>query len=520
MKKTSYFFTIVFLIFFTNSYAQTQVDALRYSQNIYGGTAKSIAMGNSLSAVGADMTNLTVNPAGIAVFKKSQMTFTPTFLVSNTDGTMFENTRKDSRFDVSISNWGIVGAFPGVGLWKQISFGFTYNKTNDFTQQFSVDGKNNIGSMIDFFVYNDNNSYVGTAGDIDRASKFREDLAYETYIVNYDEDSLEYYSHITDAGLYGETQRKIVTRRGGSGEYDFTFGGNLNNILYLGGTMGITSVRYIQTSKYTESNFTEVDVEGVRMDPENFAFNEDLTTRGTGFNFKFGMLFTPVSFIRLGGAIHSSSFYSMHDTFETSMESKFYTPDVNNDYDYYWSSDPNSFDWRLRTPFRANAGLAFVLDSYEIGSLYTLPMTFSADYEYVDFSRAKLDANPDDYDFVNENIAIANSYQAVQNLHFGAEISFGIISVRGGYQIYGSPYKGDAAFENATVGYSGGIGFNGKHVFLDLAYSAMQNNEKFYLYDAQANFPNDPMGSVYAPEPVADLKHINYFATMTLGVRF
>jgi hypothetical protein len=509
------------LIQFNAVFAQNQVDALRYSQSFYGGTAKSIAMGNSISAVGADMTDLTVNPAGIGVFKNSQMTFTPTFLVSNTDGTMDGNLRKDSRYDMSLNNWGIVGAFPvNKSIWKQFSFGFTYNRTNNFSQQFSVDGKNNTGSMLDYFVYNANHYYPGANGNIDRWSSFREELAWKDYLMNYDSANAEYYSDVTDANKYGELQRKVVTRRGGIGEYDFTFGGNLNNMFYFGGTMGITSVRYIESTYYKESGYNQVLINNVQMQPDNFDYTQDLTTTGTGFNFKFGALFCPVPFIRFGGAIHSSTFYNMHDVYKTTMSSAFLTPDENNNYDYYWDTDPNTFNWRLRTPFRADAGLAIVLDSYKMGGMYTLPMTFSCDYEYVDYSRAKLDADPTDYDFVNENIEIQNLYQPVQNLHFGAEVNLGVISLRAGYQIYGSPYKGDGMFQNATNGYSGGIGFNGKHVFLDLAYSVMTSKETYYLYDAQNTYPNDPIGTVYAPEPTASLKKVNYFANATFGVRF
>jgi hypothetical protein len=208
----------------------------------------------------------------------------------------------------------------------------------------------------------------------------------------------------------------------------------------------------------------------------------------------------------------------MKDTYKTEMESEFFTADNNGDYNYFWDSDPNDYEWRVRTPFRATAGMAFVLDSYNIGGFYTFPMTLSADYEYVDYSRAKLAA--DDYSFVNENEQIALQYQATQNFRAGAEIRFGFFSLRGGYQIYGSPYKGDSFMTNASTGYTAGFGFSGKHVFLDIAYTLMQKESKYNLYEAQDNYPLDPIGTVYGAEPVADLKQNIVFANLTFGVRF
>ena len=47
--------------------AQSWQDALLFSENEYGGTARSVAMGNALTAVGGDLGSLGLNPAGSAV---------------------------------------------------------------------------------------------------------------------------------------------------------------------------------------------------------------------------------------------------------------------------------------------------------------------------------------------------------------------------------------------------------------------------------------------------------------------
>ena len=56
--------------------AQTVGDALRFSDNNYYGTARTIAMGNAFTALGGDLGSVSINPAGSAVNSFSQVTIT------------------------------------------------------------------------------------------------------------------------------------------------------------------------------------------------------------------------------------------------------------------------------------------------------------------------------------------------------------------------------------------------------------------------------------------------------------
>ena len=47
--------------------AQTLSEALNYSGNNYYGTARSIALGNAMTALGGDLGSVGINPAGSAV---------------------------------------------------------------------------------------------------------------------------------------------------------------------------------------------------------------------------------------------------------------------------------------------------------------------------------------------------------------------------------------------------------------------------------------------------------------------
>lgn len=513
MKKYAFSTLTVLFLGLANLFAQNHTDALRYSQIFYGGTARSIALGNSMASVGADLSCLATNPAGIGIYSSSQFNFTPGLTMSSTDAIYLGKSKNDIRYDFNLNNMGFVGSFDGSGDWEKINFGFGYIKTNDYSQDIMVDGVNNSSSILDYYIYNANNN--------PRYSDFRENLAYETYLMNFDDAANngagEYWSGVTDAKLYGEHQRRIISRKGGSGEYDFSLGANYKNQLYLGGTIGVTSLRFSQTNIYKEEDFTPVVIDGVDMDPENFKFDETLTTRGAGVNFKFGAIYQPIKFFRLGAAVHSSTFYSLSDEYKTSMYSQFYSPDDNGDSNYFWDVNPNVFDYRLRTPFRANLSAAFVLDSYKVGGIYTFPMSLSFEYEYVDYSRMWLDATSSDA-FVSYNEATKEVYQAAKNLRAGYEISFGKVLLRAGYSLYGSPEVNSDLFADARKIVSGGIGVHGENAYVDFSYSVSKNPETLYMYDATPNFPQDPMGGM--TEPTALLSRKSQFYNITFGLRF
>ena len=80
MKKT--ILAITLMLAALTAGAQTMYDALTFSQNNYYGTARSIGMGNAMTAVGGDLGSIGINPAGSAVYNYSQFTLSPNLTVS------------------------------------------------------------------------------------------------------------------------------------------------------------------------------------------------------------------------------------------------------------------------------------------------------------------------------------------------------------------------------------------------------------------------------------------------------
>src|SRR5580658_4983078 len=88
--------------------AQNETDVLRYSQLTFGGTARSSAMAGSMGALGADFSTLSVNPAGIGVYRRSEISITPQITFQSTGSTYNGTSSDDQKMNMNLGNIGIV----------------------------------------------------------------------------------------------------------------------------------------------------------------------------------------------------------------------------------------------------------------------------------------------------------------------------------------------------------------------------------------------------------------------------
>jgi len=439
------------------TFAQNQVDALRYSQNFYGGTARYMGMGGAFGALGGDFSCLSFNPAGIGIYRSSEMTITPTLYFGKTKAGYLGQTISDFKYNFNLNNFGIVISYTedgdGYG-WKGVNLGFGYNRLNNFHNNVLLEGVNNNSSMADYFLNNAN----GT--NYDELSPFSTGLAWYTYVIDTFPGSTNQYSSAVSS--YGQTQRKTIHTEGSIGEYVIALGANYSHKLYLGATIGIQDIYYEENSVYTETANT--DTIG---DFTSFDFQQHLQTAGTGFNFKIGMLYRPVNWARIGAAVHTPTFISLEDNYYNSMSSVIF--DQNFDHE----SPKGIYNYDLTTPLRVMGSMAFIFKKYAL---------LSVDYEFVDYTTARLRAN--DYSFILENEATQTMYTATGNIRAGLELRNGPFSVRGGYGFYGSPYTSSEANSNANYStISGGFGIKDKGFFIDIAYVYSTMSENYYLYD-------------------------------------
>ncbi len=464
MKRTA-FTWMIYLSMIQILTAQTASDALRYSRLFPTGTARSAGMTGAFGAVGADFSVLATNPAGLGLYRKTEISFTPTLHWSYANSTYNLSTTNDSKTNFALGSLGFVFTINpyknNTGGLKSFNIGFGMNRLNDFNNRLYMTGSSPSSSLLNSFTDELNRYPYTTPSLADEYYPFDAALASRSNLIFYDSATGTWNSDMPYGGV---SQSKEVTTYGSMNEFDISFAGNFNDMIYFGITIGIPGIRYFENSRYREwdSGDTIPYFRALRYD-------YSLETHGTGINAKAGIIFRPAEWVRIGAAVHTPTWYgNMNDNWTSSMYAQFDSV-LQDNYQY---APLGSYDYRLTTPFRVFGSVAFILGSYGL---------ISADYEYADLRRARFNSSMDSYSDINNEIW--NNYKSWGNIRAGTEWRIADFRIRGGFAYFANPYRsGIPSAERWQV--SGGVGYRGKYFFADVAYTWSKMTDHYYFYDA------------------------------------
>lgn len=473
-------------------FAQNEFDALRYSNLDFYGDARFNAMGGSFGALGANMAAISINPGGIGVYKSSDFSFTPAFDYNYSESNHDGNLATDGKLNFHFSNVGLVGTFNGDGDWENFNFGLGYNRTSNYNASITVNGVTD-SSMLNTFT-NELNSGGGTfETDINNFYPFSANLAYQTYLVNPLVGDSTQYNHVF-SNSKNISQHTTYETRGGSGEMFFAMGGNYNDRLYLGASLGIPTVRYVYDRYYTETS----DPSDTLTDVKSFTMHDYVKTSGAGVNFKLGMIYKIVDWFRIGTAFHTPSVYSLRDEYESNMNSE-----MRDGTTFDESTPYGTFNYFVTTPYRFVSSASVIVGNHGV---------INADYEIVDYSTARLKEDTYDYnggasaDFSTENQNIRNNFVVTQNFRVGTEWRLDPFRLRAGYRFQGNPLNERFNANNSASIYSFGAGIKEEDYYFDIAYSLKTQNSQVTVIADQ--------------NEVAATSINNHYINFTLGFRF
>jgi hypothetical protein len=492
--KTRLFLSLIVSLATLTLYSQTQEDALRYSRTQLLGSARYMAMGGAYGSIGADFSGLAVNPAGIGMFRRSEFAFTPLISFSETEASYFNQLTDDSKYNLSLGNIGFVytselsGKSKEAG-WERIQFGFGYNRINNFNNRIYIQGFNNNSSMMTGY------AHMADGNLPENLDKFTTGLAYDAWLIWPMDDSVDPL-YDTDAYFGNVMQQQTITTSGSMSEMSFSIGSTYKDRLYIGASVGIPSIRY----KY-ESEYKETDPDNRYPEFVSLTRRENIETRGSGVNLKLGAILRATDWLRLGAAFHTPTFYSnMRDDWRYRMSSQLI---LDNKFENRSAESPRGrFDYELTTPMRA-IGSATVL--------FGKSGLVSAEYEFADYSEVKL--NSSSYKYVDENRAMRDNYTAAHNLKFGTEWRLNDVYFRGGYAVFGSPYK-SGVNDGSGNQLSLGLGLRQQDYYIDFAWVNSTFKEDRYMYWVPQGEGLDFIS------PVANQTFNRQLFMLTLGWRF
>ncbi len=486
---------ILVMALFIPAMGQNTDDALRYSQIFYNGTARFMSMGGAFTALGADLSSLSQNPAGIGVYRSSEISVTPQLDYIKTSASYNGTISTDYLDRFNLGQAGFVSSVYGGGSKSGLisfNFGYSFNKTNNLNQSIIIQGVNQESSMADYWADNSEGVFYK---DLSGA----EGIVYDAWVMDTITGSGGYsygtvFSNYGDnpPSVYGQNLRRLISYDGFTGEHAISFGGNYSDKIYFGATFGISQLEYDNHFEHLEST-DKLLASGFK----DFNYVDHYEHNGVGFGFKLGMIAKPVEALRIGVAFHSPTWYTIDEYFWQSISSRF---SGNESYDY--STDPLRYEFALATPYRILTGVALQVKKIAI---------ISADYEYANYGNARFSQTGDGYNYTEKNNLIKSSLQSVSNFRLGGELRLNKLYLRSGYGYYGKPYK--STEDNAELDYrtiSGGIGFREKNVSLDFGYTNYKYSQAYFLY---------PDGFGYDAAE-ANLSTVKNVFSLTLGFKF
>ena len=141
------------------SHAQDYTDALRFNRNDLMGTARSQAMAGAYGAVGADLSSMSINPAGMAVYRATEIGLSLGVNVIKDESEFYQSNGSDDRVRVPFDQIGAAFSIgrmreEGGGLYSSNMF-IGYNRLADFSSRQVYYDPFSYNSLLDYFCFDE-----------------------------------------------------------------------------------------------------------------------------------------------------------------------------------------------------------------------------------------------------------------------------------------------------------------------------------------------------------------------------
>lgn len=475
MKKLHILF--IGLLSMSTIYAQDLNDVVRFSQDEIHGTARFRALSGAFGALGGDMSAVSINPAGSAVFSQSHASITGSNIDMDNSTTYFGNTTNNniSNFDLNQGGAAFVFASNNNSPWRKFTLAVAYERTSNNDDIWNAIGTNTNNKSIDlyFLDYSDgirlgdislfDGEFIEDAyRDIGNVFGFTHQqafLGYQAFILEPDaddDDNTTYFSNLVD-GTFDHDY--LYTSTGYNGKVSFNIATQYGDDLYLGLNLNSHFIDYQRTTSLLEDNSNGGIITAID-------FDNNLSTTGNGFSFQLGGIMKLSPEFRVGLTYDSPTWYTIEEETTQYINSNAADSDIG-----FIADIVNVYPrYKIQTPAKLTGSLAYVFGKQGL---------ISFDYSTKDYGNTKF--KPEN-DFTSLNNEITNMLTSAATYKFGGEYKYKQFSFRGGYRFEESPYA-DGVTVGDLTGYSLGLGFNFGNTKLDVTYDQAERSFAPSLYN-------------------------------------
>lgn len=502
--------------------AQTEFDALKSVQTDINGTARYMGMAGAFGALGGDASAIKDNPAGLGIYRRSELVGTMNALFQTSSSTWNNTNGLSDLYKVGLNNFSYVIAAP---TWRNESgnqgllssnFSFAYNRLKNFNRSLNIKGGASASSMTHYMadltgnITGDELKYTNSYEPFDNTNiPWLSVLAYEGGLMY--ENINNTTGKSTWSSLLGNTETVTpgykLFEKGYLDEYSIGWAGNFSNKFFLGATVNFQSLNYSATTNYNET-FSGAG---------GMILRDSIYSNGNGFNLKVGTIICPADFLRFGVSLQTPTIYKMSDNYYSKLN---YDTDI-----LGYISTPGGYSkYQIQSPLLLNASAAFIIGTQGL---------ISAEYDYANYKGTRLRSETGDADsFDKENEGMRNNINNVRTIKIGGEYKLtDNFAIRAGYanssnatvpgamkSIRYNTLRTDMEFfqHNSTNYLTAGFGYRESGWFIDFAYMNKIVDETFYPYNTSSIAETNPNLAVNP----AKLSTKNNNIVVTLGLKF
>lgn len=492
--------------------AQETYDNAQLATTDLNGTARYVGMGGAMDALGADLSTISTNPAGVGLFRSSQVKASLGMMAQEGERSFADANKTHMSFD----QIGFVYAMR-TGRSSFLNMAFNYHKSRDFNQILTAAGKLQNASQNQLTLAKGADGLFGIDenGDVVPSNMYNvvDYLYWNAFnrTVN-DQGQAEYgYNNATDY-VFGRHNTGYI------GVYDFNISGNINDRVYLGLTFGIHDVHYNSYTAYNEGlvNASDGPIGDITL-------VDSRSVTGTGYDLKAGIIFRPVeeSPFRVGLSVATPTWFDLE---ANSMTRIYNETDAGA---YKEGNKGEGFKFKMYTPWKVGLSLGTTVDNC---------LALGAGYEFADYSgidtRVITGSTYDDYtgsyydDTASDRAMNTHTKQTLKGVHtlkLGAEFKPDpSLAVRLGYNYVSPMYKTTGsrnvdvdspyAYYATTTDYTNwkatnritcGLGYTIDRFTVDVAYQYTTQNGTFYPF-ADYQYERD---AHITPDKVSNKRH-------------
>ena len=291
---------ILFLAYSLSPIAYSQ-DVQRFAERSTIGSARYVGMGGAMTAIGGDPSAAMVNPAGLGLYRRSEISVSIDETIDNTQQVGSNDTYQRTRFAApqisAIWAWGNSQKQRGL---VYNNFMFSHNRLATFNRDIVVKGAgmgmvpticnitNDEGGVSEEFLVNKPWDNV----DIGWLSI----LGYEAYLIDpIENNKWKPAVDFTDGSL-------SISETGTSDQYTLSWAGNISNQWYIGIGLNIPTINYTKHTSLREEN---------KQNSSSAELKSMFHVSGVGVSGSFGLIYRPIQALRIGASLQTPTILSL-----------------------------------------------------------------------------------------------------------------------------------------------------------------------------------------------------------------